>query len=342
MIKETLQIFDIDRNPRRNVSYEKIDKVIGAYNPEDEHQAPLTIGHAEHDTPAQGWVGKIFRKGSKIFANVSYIPEFAKELIKGAYKFVSIALKPNYELKSKEKTPYLRHLAFTPVPAIPGMKVTGLAPATFSDGLNDYETLEEFEFSIKEEIKKKEKLMEYTKEQHESIVDAAVDRALKKREDELKTEFSDKTEKTNENNKKLQADIDKKDKEITKLSKDSEEYADNEIENKIDLLVSNAKILPADKDGLMEKYVKFKEKKAVELFYDELEVLEKKDVQLEKGSHFTKKKDPNEKLKKGDMDPEEAKFHEQLGNSKEDIEEFADMEEFSIAYVSPRAKEKVN
>ncbi len=338
MIKETLQIFDIDRNPRRNVSYEKIDKVIGVYNPKDEHQAPLTIGHAEHDTPAQGWVGKIFRMGRKVFANVSYIPEFAKRLIKGEFKFVSIALKPNYELKSKEKTPYLRHLAFTPVPAIPGMKVTGLAPATFSDGLNDYETLEDYEFSIKEEIKKKENYME--KEQVDILVNAAVDQALKKREDELKTEFSDKIEKTEENNKKLQADIDKKTKEITKLSKDSEEYAGKEVENKINLFVDTGRMDPAEKDGWMEKYLKFKEKGAIELFYEELDKIGEKEVKLESGSHFKKKKDPNKKLKEGDMDPEEAKFHEQLGNSKEDIEEYADMDEFSIAYVSPRAKGK--
>lgn len=341
MIKETLQIFDVERNPRENVSYETIDKMIGAYDPLNEHQAPITIGHPKDDSPSYGLVGKIFRKGKDVFANVSYIPEFANMLKKGLFKFVSIAFNRKYK-SIKGKIPYLRHLAFTPVPAIPGMKTTSLAPVTFSDDFEDYETFGDYEFNEKKEIKKKEKLMEYTKEQHESIVDAAVDRELKKREDELKTEFSYKEETFKATEKKLNDSITEKDKNIKKLSKDSEEYADNEIENKIDLLVSNAKILPADKDGLMEKYVKFKEKGAVELFYDEIEVLEKKDVQLEKGSHFNKKKDPNEKLKAGDMDPEEAKFHEQLGNSKEDIEEFADMEEFSIAYVSPRAKEKVD
>lgn len=347
MIKETLQIFDLDNNSRKNVSYETVDKLISAYDPKNEHQAPITIGHPKDDSPSYGLVGSMFRKGKDVFANVSYIPEFAEMLGKGLYKFVSLAFKRKYKSK-KGETPYIRHLAFTPIPAITGMKTTKLSPITFADDLKEYDDLGEYEFNSKEEIKKKECSMEITQEQLDGMITSAVNTAVTKAESRFKTEFSDQITTLETDTKDLKTKLKSKETEVDKMKKNADDFADQAVENRIDVIIAAGIREPADKEGLMGDYAKYKEKNAGDLFADILTKMEDEtEKKLEPGSHFDKKKDLKKQMikqKKTDIEEEEQKFHDDLGHSEKDIEQFANMDSFSIVQVGVNLnrKEMVN
>lgn len=188
--------------------------------------------------------------------------------------------------------------------------------------------------------------MEITQAQLDGMITSAVNTAVTKAESKFKTEFSDQITTLEASEKDLKDQAKKKDTEITKLNKSADDFADQAVENRIDVIIAAGIREPKDKDELIESYGKYKEANAGHLFSDILTNMEAEtEKKLEPGSHFIKKKDVKKQItkqKKTEIEEEELKFHDDLNHTKKDIEEFADMDSFSILDVGSRLKEKVS
>lgn len=72
-------------------------KVIAeTYNGQKDHIAPFVIGHPETDSPAYGWAKELKLAGEKLLAFVDQVPDGVVDAVKnGHYKKISIAIYPN-------------------------------------------------------------------------------------------------------------------------------------------------------------------------------------------------------------------------------------------------------
>ncbi len=131
-----LEIFRAGKHTDANgtevtIENEDIDKIITSYNTEL-HEAPLVIGHPQHDKPAWGWVSSLRRRGKLLIAKLTNIaPEISQAVRKGQYKKVSASFyRPNAEQNPTTNSWYLRHIGLlgAQTPA-----VKGLSPLKFSD-----------------------------------------------------------------------------------------------------------------------------------------------------------------------------------------------------------------
>lgn len=94
------------------------------YNEQKDHEAPLVLGHPATDDPAYGWTKKLKAAGSKLLAYVDQVEDAIVSAVnKGSYKKVSIAIYPNG---------LLRHIGL--LGAVPPA-VKGLASVKFAEGL---------------------------------------------------------------------------------------------------------------------------------------------------------------------------------------------------------------
>jgi hypothetical protein len=99
-----------------------LDQVVGSYDPVH-HEAPLIIGHDQQDdTPALGWVRKVWRKGKELWGKVELTPK-AEQLIKdGVFKKVSSSFYlPEAETNPTPGRLSLRHLGLVSIPAVKGL-----------------------------------------------------------------------------------------------------------------------------------------------------------------------------------------------------------------------------
>lgn len=73
-------------------SVEDLDEIIKSYNPK-KSEAPIVIGHPRTKDPAYGWVEKLKRVGSVLFAKFKQVDQGFADLVKsGRYKKRSISL----------------------------------------------------------------------------------------------------------------------------------------------------------------------------------------------------------------------------------------------------------
>lgn len=116
-----------------------LETIVEKYNSQNEHEAPVVIGHPKDDSPAYGWVEKLKKQGDLVYAKLKDVSkEFLDWVKKGFYKKRSIALYPDL---------LLRHVGFlggTP-PA-----VKGLPDASFSS--SDFVSFEFSEDDLREKI----------------------------------------------------------------------------------------------------------------------------------------------------------------------------------------------
>lgn len=99
----------------------ELDMIVQKYQSQD-HEAPVVIGHPEHNSPAWGWVEGIKREGNILFGKFKdLIPEFVDMVRKGVFKKRSISLYPDMAL---------RHVGF--LGAMPPA-VKGLPDVAFGD-----------------------------------------------------------------------------------------------------------------------------------------------------------------------------------------------------------------
>ncbi|MFH2064978.1 MAG: hypothetical protein ABIK15_07265 [Pseudomonadota bacterium] len=224
-----------------------LDAIASSYNPTD-REAPLVFGHPSDEDPAFGWVEKLKRTGDILLAAFKQVPDVVKSLVKdGHYKKVSIALMPD------KKT--LKHVGLLGAvqPAVPG-----LASVKFGDGADELVV----EFSNPDAVdpaKKEGEDMDKVKELEQQLAD-----------EKAKREAAENQAKAAE----------------TELSAAKSKQQASELETRIDKLVAENKILPADKaavktvalalgkdEGEIELSAGSGKKKTVEHLFDFLSAL---------------------------------------------------------------------
>lgn len=100
-----------------------LDQVVNNFNPMD--GAPVVVGHPKEDSPAWGWVNKLWRSGNSLMATVRDIhPKFAHALAEKRFKNRSVKL-----FKAPDGKWKLAHLGFLGA-ALPG--VEGMEPLKLS------------------------------------------------------------------------------------------------------------------------------------------------------------------------------------------------------------------
>lgn len=96
------------------------------------HEAPIVIGHPEHDAPAYGWVERVEARPGGLYAIPREVsPVLAHLVLNGAYNKVSAALyMPETANNPIPGNYYLRHIGFlgalSPV-------IKGLEPVMFTE-----------------------------------------------------------------------------------------------------------------------------------------------------------------------------------------------------------------
>lgn len=108
----------------REFTERDLDLVSATYSPTC-HEAPLVLGHPQTDSPAYGWVRRVFRNGSSLFAEVGQASEALKQWVKeGRYKKISASFyTPESSTNPVPGAYYLKHVGFlgATAPAVKGM-----------------------------------------------------------------------------------------------------------------------------------------------------------------------------------------------------------------------------
>lgn len=103
---------------------------VAAYNP-TLHEAPLVIGHPQHDAPAAGWVKSLSATAQGLTADPQQIDaSFAEQVAKGRYKKISASFyHPTAANNPVPGVYYLRHVGFLGAqpPAVKGLRPIELA-----------------------------------------------------------------------------------------------------------------------------------------------------------------------------------------------------------------------
>lgn len=108
-----------------------LQATVAAYNPA-KHEAPLVVGHPQHDLPAYGWVqGLRFSDGDDgsevgLYALPAQVnPDFADMVAAGAFKKISASFySPQHPSNPAPGAYYLRHVGFLGAqpPAVKGLR----------------------------------------------------------------------------------------------------------------------------------------------------------------------------------------------------------------------------
>lgn len=110
---------------------DRLDEIVQTYNP-SRHEAPLVIGHPEHDSPAWGWVEAVKRDSDKLFVKFKDVAgEFLDLAQRGLFKKRSVAFyPPDHPQNPHPGKWHLRHVGW--LGAMPPA-VKGLKNVTFGD-----------------------------------------------------------------------------------------------------------------------------------------------------------------------------------------------------------------
>jgi hypothetical protein len=113
-----------------NFTESDLAATVAAYNP-TLHEAPLVIGHPQHDAPAAGWVKSLSATAQGLIAEPQQIDAtFAEQIAKGSYKKISASFyHPTAPNNPVPGVYYLRHVGFLGAqpPAVKGLRPIELA-----------------------------------------------------------------------------------------------------------------------------------------------------------------------------------------------------------------------
>lgn len=120
-MNEWFEVFKIGEHTdsagnKKSWTEQDLDNIVAKYNEQNDHEAPLVIGHPKSNDPAYGWVESLKRVGDRLLAKPKQVvKEFADAVKDGLYKKRSISLYPDGTL---------RHIGFLGAvpPAIKGLK----------------------------------------------------------------------------------------------------------------------------------------------------------------------------------------------------------------------------
>lgn len=108
-----------------------LDEIVESYDAERD-PAPLVIGHPQHDNPAYGWAGRLYRDGDTLIAEPSdLVPEFAEAVRAKRFRKVSASFYPRTHPGNPKPGKWgLKHIGFLGA-AAPAVK--GLGTVAFSE-----------------------------------------------------------------------------------------------------------------------------------------------------------------------------------------------------------------
>ncbi len=117
---------------RIDFSESDLAATVSAYDPAL-HEAPMVIGHPKHDAPAAGWVKSLAVTPSGLVAEPQQVdPAFAELVAKGSYKKISASFyHPDAANNPVPGVYYLRHVGFLGAqpPSVKGLRPIELADA---------------------------------------------------------------------------------------------------------------------------------------------------------------------------------------------------------------------
>jgi hypothetical protein len=325
-----------DANGRKCVFNEKrLDDIIKNFNESDGlnsggNPVPLCIAHPKSDTPAFGWVAKIFRKGQELWAEFKDVNEkMEKWLADKAFRNVSVALVGNV----------LRHVGVLGAwpPAVAAMKdfelqgyaVQGSIEFGDGDDFNEIELSEDdddlqqkiFELlkDIKTNLQKGDNNMKTVEELTVELAEINVKvTGLETKvtdltsERDTEKERADKAEEELASEKEKVTNLEKENKEHKKATEKIEtEKADLQDSEAIDKLISQKKIMPGEKDALLMtmKGLRGQEEK-------EFELAEGKKEKMTPRDYFLKKQEERPELDLDDEVFNKAKKTDKPGMTK--------------------------
>ncbi|MEE8606701.1 MAG: hypothetical protein V3S55_03775 [Nitrospiraceae bacterium] len=263
----------------------------------------LKLGHAEAQkfigqtsgAPNLGIVAKIFREGEKVLANFSNVPDAVINLIKQKrFTNVSVEIVPKMDFDGKTFSQVLTAVALlgAELPAVKGL--AELSAAVFTQAnvvpLEGEQTVVTFEQEIQDMSETK-----LTQEQHESLLEAAVSKAVAA----TKAEFADETE-------KLTAERDEARDAVKTVTEDYAAHVKAvsvaEATTMVEKAIADGKLLPKQKDAALafatnlSGTVKFgdEDKSMTAMFADFLGQMPSKVTLDEKGAGSTKEGDVTE------------------------------------------------
>lgn len=110
---------------KRGFSAADLEAIASDYRPE-RHQAPIVVGHPQHNSPAFGWIKSLTATGDDLEAEVEQLdPAFVEAVRAGRYRTRSASLyPPDHPGNPAPGSWYLRHLGFLGgmPPAVKGLR----------------------------------------------------------------------------------------------------------------------------------------------------------------------------------------------------------------------------
>ncbi|MBF0358944.1 MAG: hypothetical protein HQL70_10080 [Magnetococcales bacterium] len=225
-----------------------LDKIVSTYQPEL-HEAPLVIGHPEHDAPAWGWVSGLRIENNMLLAMVQQVdPAFSKIVKAGRYKKVSASFyTPEAANNPSPGNFYLRHVGFLGAQP-PAIK--GLGEASFNekeDGIITFtnkitKTIEQGESSNFSDPKIKQE----TTMGQESKQLAPKKESLEKMQQELE---------------KRTLELNKREEAIKLQERESKKNRQSQL---VDQLIKDGKLLPRDREEVLALMDRLQESGVIE------------------------------------------------------------------------------
>jgi len=153
---------------KHSFSEEDLQKIARDYNnkvgADPSYLAPLVKGHPKGDDPAYGWIEKLTIRGSRLLAKLKDIaPELIKEVRRGMFRKVSLALYPDRMLR------HVGILGAVP-PAVKGLKSLAFSS---DDNYEEFEKEDAEMLKIDELVEFGEKILDETdvlKSQNEELL----------------------------------------------------------------------------------------------------------------------------------------------------------------------------
>lgn len=221
----------------------RLDEVAQSYNPA-RHEAPLVIGHPEHDAPAWGWVEKVKREGNKLLVKFRDVAEEFIDMAKrGLFTKRSVAFySPDHPQNPHPGKWHLRHVGWLGAmpPAVKGLKnvAFGDTPGASFEFQTIYNIKEESNMKTSEQLQAE---LDALTVKYNDVVGkvAALETELKKIKDEKAPDDNEAKFAEATNNLKTAKE------EIAKLQKrlfvqEETAFCEN--------LIKEGKLLPAEKD----------------------------------------------------------------------------------------------
>jgi hypothetical protein len=243
-----------------------LENSVSTYQPEL-HEAPLVIGHPEHDAPAWGWVSGLRIENNMLVAIVKQVDPAFSEIVKaGRYKKVSASFyTPEAANNPSPGSFYLRHVGFLGAqpPAIKGLgeasfneKEAGIITITNQITTATTEQGESSNFS-ESSIKQETKMGQEPKQL------APKKESLEKMQLELE---------------KRTLELNKREEAINSQEKESKKSRHSQL---VDQLIDEGKLLPRDREGVLALMDRLQESGVIEFSESE-----GKPVRSEAGTYF--------------------------------------------------------